>query len=231
MVDVLQIMMVEAVDDAVSIVSQGTAPPVSVKHLSLEESWLGICGVITRLLNPDNVGLTGFNLTHCIISPGGESVTHYHRETSEFYICLRGKALINVGGVESSMSEGDCVFIPAFSEHEIINDTEDEFEILVVNHPPYNPTDVYSSSDGGASRLSDLLVHNLEEALNEKTTNLKIAWMGEESGRLTTGETALYVISGGGMLTVVEDAPMVIDSGTAIYLPKGVWFELKEMKK
>ena len=55
--------------------------------------------------------------------------------------------------------------------------------------------------------------------------------MGEESGRLTTGETALYVISGGGMLTVVEDAPMVIDSGTAIYLPKGVWFELKEMKK
>ena len=229
--DGLQILVVETVGDAISIEPRVTTSPLSVKHLRLEESRVGICGVITRLLNPDNVGLIDFNLTHCFISPGGESVAHYHRETSEFYICLRGKALINVGGVESSMSEGDCVFIPAFSEHEIINDTEDEFEILVVNHPQYNPTDVYSSSDGGARRLSDLLVHNLEENLNHKATNLRIAWAVEESGRVTTGETALFVISGGGLLTVVEDAPMVIDSGTAIYLPKGIWFELKEVKE
>ena len=67
-----------------------------------------------------------------IVPVGGETTIHSHDEKETFLI-LAGKGMMTVDGESQEMVKGDLVYLPAMSEHKILNisDTE-ELEFLSI---------------------------------------------------------------------------------------------------
>lgn len=90
---------------------------------------------------------TGCNLqmTLMCIVPCGEIGMEIHRETDQFIRVEQGNALVKMGkcrthsDFQKNMCEGDAVFIPAGTWHNMINVGNRPLKLTVIYAPPNHP--------------------------------------------------------------------------------------------
>ncbi|WP_305787959.1 cupin domain-containing protein [Symbioplanes lichenis] len=87
------------------------------------------------------------------LSAGSADPQQPHRE-DELYLVLRGRALMTVGGRETTVGPGSLVFVPAMVEHRFHTISED-LDVLVVFAPAESaPSPGVSPSGTGDARPS-----------------------------------------------------------------------------
>ena len=67
-----------------------------------------------------------------IIPPGSTIGRHTHTGTEELYFIAAGKPLMRVSGTEQRLSRGGVAVVHDNGWHELINDTAESVEILVI---------------------------------------------------------------------------------------------------
>lgn len=72
-----------------------------------------------------------FEGSWCVILPGTASVLHAHHEY-EIFIAVSGSATLDSQGQRRSFVAGDIVFFPPDSNHSVINDSAENFEMYSI---------------------------------------------------------------------------------------------------
>jgi len=76
-------------------------------------------------------GLTGLTLHRLQGNMVGDD--HDHEDQEQIYYFLRGRGKMKIDGQVYPVREGDAVHIPPRTMHQIINDTEDWIEHLIIS--------------------------------------------------------------------------------------------------
>jgi len=87
-------------------------------------------GLITKEDNP----YASISVVH--VPPGGEVGWHLHGTQIETVYLLRGQAVLTIGTLESPMTSGSIVAIPAGAKHALRNVGSDSVELLAIFTPP-----------------------------------------------------------------------------------------------
>ena len=66
-------------------------------------------------------GITSAGIGTVTIPTGGQSDSHVHERSDEFWICTKGHGKVSVDGSEVEIEPGVVVCAPAKSKHQIIN--------------------------------------------------------------------------------------------------------------
>ena len=67
----------------------------------------------------------------CVIRPGASSVRHAHHEY-EIFVAVTGSAVLESAGERTSFVAGDVVHFPPYTDHQVINDGAEDFEMYTV---------------------------------------------------------------------------------------------------
>ncbi len=67
----------------------------------------------------------------CVIKPGGSSSKHAHHEY-EIFIAMSGEAVLESADERTRFVAGDIVHFPPFVDHQVINETDKDFEMYTV---------------------------------------------------------------------------------------------------
>ena len=67
----------------------------------------------------------------CVIRAGTASVPHAHDEY-EIFIAVSGHAVLEIAGERSSLNPGDIAHMRPGAEHQVINDSDRDFEMYSV---------------------------------------------------------------------------------------------------
>lgn len=92
------------------------------------------CGMLWELYRDGNLSLAYVRVT-------GRAKKHKHRVMQERYRVEQGSGIMQLGSNNISMRKGDVVVIPRHEWHFLRRATESPFEILVLTHPGYMPSD------------------------------------------------------------------------------------------
>lgn len=68
--------------------------------------------------------------------PGTAEVTHYHRQSRQFFYILSGEATFYLDGSEVRVRARQGVHIPAGVPHRIANLSQETLEFIVISQPP-----------------------------------------------------------------------------------------------
>ena len=85
---------------------------------------------------------TGDNMQLVLMSlaPGEEIGAEVHREHDQFFRFEAGKGKVIIDGEELLVGDGDAVIVPAGSEHNVINVSEQEdLRLYTIYAPPEHP--------------------------------------------------------------------------------------------
>lgn len=95
------------------------------------------CGPIrfSRLLSSSSFESRVDFVDHTIIPPGSTIGRHEHIGNEEFYFVARGAPLIRVDDQEVRAARGTVAIVRSGQSHELVNDTDEDVEILVVQIP------------------------------------------------------------------------------------------------
>lgn len=74
---------------------------------------------------------TPFEGAWCVIKPGASSVRHAHHEY-EIFIAMSGAAVLESAGERTTFVAGDIVHFPPFVDHQVINESDTDFEMYTV---------------------------------------------------------------------------------------------------
>jgi mannose-6-phosphate isomerase-like protein (cupin superfamily) len=83
------------------------------------------------------------SLAEATLEPDQATQRHYHRETEEIYVVLKGAGDMEVDGQHRRIAVGDAVLIPPGAWHTLHNDGTSELRILCCCSPPYSHRDTY----------------------------------------------------------------------------------------
>ncbi|MGW6570726.1 cupin domain-containing protein [Streptomyces sp. NPDC054945] len=72
-----------------------------------------------------------FEGSWCVIRPGTASTAHAHHEY-EIFIAVAGSAVLESQGVRKPFTTGDIVHFTPGSEHRVINESDEDFEMYSV---------------------------------------------------------------------------------------------------
>ena len=64
------------------------------------------------------------------LDPGEHHIPHRHPRGSEFYVFLRGRAIVSIGGEDHPAHRGTVAFAPAGTTHAIRNVGDERVEVL-----------------------------------------------------------------------------------------------------
>lgn len=92
------------------------------------------CGMLWELYKEENMSLAYVRVT-------GAAKKHKHKVMQEKYRAEKGKGELQIGSSTISIAKGDSVAIPRNEWHYLKKATENPFEILVLTHPGYMPSD------------------------------------------------------------------------------------------
>lgn len=67
-----------------------------------------------------------------VVPPGSTIGTHRHGENEEMYVVLSGRATMTIEGEPVTVGAGDMILNPAFGEHGLVNDSDADIDILVI---------------------------------------------------------------------------------------------------
>ncbi len=124
------------------------------------------------------------DVEHCVLTPGKCNFPyHCHATGWEIYYALKGQARIRTEiGIED-FKAGETVSCPPGDAHQIINESSEDFEYLVITNNPGFDTYYYPDSD--KVFVSSLLGANKEMGEDARWTTFKEGaktdyWHGEE---------------------------------------------------
>ncbi|MEM2906029.1 MAG: cupin domain-containing protein [Candidatus Bathyarchaeia archaeon] len=60
---------------------------------------------------------------------------HSHEDVEQLYYILKGSAAMLIGGEKHRVKEGDVVYLPPKTSHQLINDGEEWVEYLIIQAP------------------------------------------------------------------------------------------------
>ncbi len=84
------------------------------------------------LATEDEIGFDGGNLLQVVEIPPGEHVEpHFHRETEEVFYILQAGGSLTIDETEVTPEEGEVIICEPGDIHEVRNDSEQVFRILV----------------------------------------------------------------------------------------------------
>ena len=72
------------------------------------------------LISKNTTGSNNLSITLVEMQPGGFQHIHSH-EPEQIYYILDGKGKMTIDNEEQEVNTGDCIFIPSFSKHGLIN--------------------------------------------------------------------------------------------------------------
>ncbi|MDH3666049.1 MAG: cupin domain-containing protein [Paracoccaceae bacterium] len=67
-----------------------------------------------------------------VVPPNSTIGRHRHGNNEEMYIVLEGQGTMTVANVPVAVKKGDMILNPAFGEHELVNDSVSDIDILVI---------------------------------------------------------------------------------------------------
>jgi mannose-6-phosphate isomerase-like protein (cupin superfamily) len=68
--------------------------------------------------------------------PAGESEKrHFHKKARQFFLVLKGEAMIEIEGISTSLSVGQGIEVPPGQSDKFRNDSKDDVEFLVISSP------------------------------------------------------------------------------------------------
>ncbi len=76
-----------------------------------------------------------------VIPPNSTIGHHRHGNNEEMYIVLEGQGTMTVGDVPVAVKKGDMMLNPAFGEHGLVNDSDADIDILVIQVGIRSPGD------------------------------------------------------------------------------------------
>ena len=97
-------------------------------------------------------------MTLMCIPPCGEIGPEVHEDTDQFIKVEQGTALVKMGGCEKqphfrqNMCEGDAVFIPAGTWHNVVNTGKTSLKLSSIYAPPHHPRGTVQRSKADSDR-------------------------------------------------------------------------------
>lgn len=83
---------------------------------------------LTSMISPGlQKEIKGLSIGMVIVPPGTKGGRHSHQEAQEFWYVIEGKGRIQIGEEEGDIRPGHLIYGPAKTDHQIINDSEDEY--------------------------------------------------------------------------------------------------------
>jgi len=76
------------------------------------------------------------SVIHERMPPGTREVRHYHQQSRQFFFVLEGTATLEVDGERHTLHAQEGLEIPPQCPHQMLNESEDNLEFLVVSQPP-----------------------------------------------------------------------------------------------
>ena len=90
----------------------------------------------------DKLGNTrNHNIVQVVLRPGSSGGAHYHKIAEETYYILKGEADIVIDGFSFKATPGTMVSILPGEVHDVINNTDSDFELLAISVPAFTPED------------------------------------------------------------------------------------------
>lgn len=109
-------------------VSSQNVPPI---HRASEHG--GIGPIVFRRLMEASEFSTNIDFLDLTIVPAGSTIgRHEHVGNDELYFIVAGEPLVRVDDVERRLRRSDVCVVRSGGHHELINDTQDDVEIFVV---------------------------------------------------------------------------------------------------
>jgi len=81
------------------------------------------------------------NIVQVLMPAGHSGGSHYHKLAEETYYILKGEADIVIDGYSFKATPGMMVSILPGEVHDVINNTDGDFELLAISSPPFSPDD------------------------------------------------------------------------------------------
>jgi len=107
--------------------------PYEAPSAQRQEDHGGIGSITFRRLMTSADFLTKIDFVDfTLIGPGSTIGNHQHVGNEELYLVLSGTPLVRVNGEERRLTRSDIAVVRSGESHELINDSPDEVEILVV---------------------------------------------------------------------------------------------------
>jgi mannose-6-phosphate isomerase-like protein (cupin superfamily) len=85
------------------------------------------------------------SVAEATVSPGQETVEHYHRTTEEVYLFTGGEGRMRLGDDEAEVRAGDAVVIAPGVRHKLWNTGWQPLVLLCCCAPPYRDSDTVLS--------------------------------------------------------------------------------------
>lgn len=124
------------------------------------------------------------DIEHCVLAPGKKNFPyHCHATEWEIYYALKGQARMRTEAGIEDFNAGETAICPPGEAHQIINESADDFEYLVITNNAGFDTYYYPDSD--KVFVSALLGANDKVGNNARWTTFKEGaktdyWHGEE---------------------------------------------------
>ena len=81
------------------------------------------------------------NIVQVLIPAGHSGGAHYHKLAEETYYILKGEADIVIDGYSIKATPGMIISILPNEIHDVINNTDNDFELLAISAPAFSPED------------------------------------------------------------------------------------------
>ena len=96
----------------------------------------GVLGEIKHLIAPWTVGSENLWLGILVLQPGGSTKAHAIPNIDGIHYTISGKGKEIIAGKEIPTRTGSCIFIPAGTMHQVVNDGTEPLKLLSVTNPP-----------------------------------------------------------------------------------------------
>src|SRR3954451_12673848 len=96
------------------------------------------------LLDAGDLGSRHLTVTWVDVPAGSEQRAHFHPDSEQVYVIVRGTGRMSVAGHAEQVSEGDLVFIPPAAPHGILNDGSGPLVYISAASPPVSMAELYS---------------------------------------------------------------------------------------
>jgi mannose-6-phosphate isomerase-like protein (cupin superfamily) len=96
----------------------------------------GVQGEIKHLIAPWTVGSENLWLGILVLLPGGRTNAHAIPNIDGIHYTISGKGKEIIDGKEIPTRAGSCIFIPAGTMHQVVNDGTEPLKLLSVTNPP-----------------------------------------------------------------------------------------------
>jgi mannose-6-phosphate isomerase-like protein (cupin superfamily) len=91
-----------------------------------------------KLIDPTTVGSKNLTFGMVVVEPGGICEPgHDHDEQEEIFFCLSGKGIVLIGQDREkwAIQQYDAVFIPPFTYHNLVNESNFPLTVLWIQSP------------------------------------------------------------------------------------------------